>query len=301
MSTIYYKTGSGQPAFTTAAQIGDYVITYALGAAEPTALEIRAPFMQTRADYARPAANTTLSITVDGSARTAYFIDDVEAQDIRGAVKAWTRLWATVPASWSEPGGTYTYAFPAFTAAYALGNTFPISNIVASASNYTVNTNATGISTSDDVYFDLNYVRNAQNYHVTFTTPALSASSGVNVTVPGILPGTGNFSGPTGTVRKGNKGRDLPATDSVDSFVLHDYALSSETTLDTDLPQIKAFAPITAGVPTETQYLVSTTLPSTALYQSMISAGTLIVVQPSDRTRYLGNIYERTTRLVKAK
>jgi hypothetical protein len=33
----------------------------------------------------------------------------------------------------------------------------------------------------------------------------------------------------------------------------------------------------------------------------MISAGTLIVVQPSDRTRYLGNIYERTTRLVKAK
>ena len=71
MSTIYYKTGSGQPAFTTESQIGDYVITYVLGAAEPTALEIRAPFMQTRADYARPAANTTLSITVDGSARTA--------------------------------------------------------------------------------------------------------------------------------------------------------------------------------------------------------------------------------------
>ena len=297
MSSIYQKLGAGQTAFTAEAQDGDYVTEYPLGAAEPTHVLIKAVFKQFRADYTRPAANTTLTY----GGLTAYFIDDVGFTDERGGLCSWTRLWATIPASWSEPGGTYAYAFPAFTAVYSLGNTFPVSNIVANASNYSVNTNATGISTSDDVFFDLNYVRNSQNYHVTFTTPALFASSGVNVTIPGILPGTGSFSGPTGTVRKGNKGRDLPATDSVDSFVLHDYALSSETTLDTDLPQIKAFAPITAGVPTETQYLVSTTLPSTTQYQSMISAGTLIVVQPSDRTRYLGNIYERTTRLVKAK
>ena len=139
MASIYQKLAAGQTAFTAEAQDGDYVIEYPLGPAEPTHIAIKARFKQFRANYARPAANTTLSITVDGSARTAYFIDDVEAQDIRGAVKAWTRLWATVPASWSEPGGTYTYAFPAFTAAYALGNTFPISNIVASASNYTLN------------------------------------------------------------------------------------------------------------------------------------------------------------------
>ena len=297
MSTTYQKLAAGQTAFTAESQEGDYTIEYPLGASEPTHLLIKARFIQLRTSYARPAANTTLSY---GSS-TAYFLDDVDFQDIRGGLQSWTRLWATIPASWSEPGGTYAYAFPAFTAVVTLGNNFPVSAIAASGANYDINTNATGISSGDDVYFDLNYIRNSQNYHVTFTTPVLATSSGVSVTIPALLPGVSTFSTPTGTVRKGNKGRDIPASDTVDSFVLHDYTLSSEATLDNDLPQIKSFSPITAGVPTETQYLNSTTIPSTTLYQSMVSAGTLIVALSSERRRYLGNIYERSTRLVKAK
>ena len=61
MSLPSFITAVGQPAFTTEARVSDYVITQALGANEPTALFIKARYWQTRADYARPAANTTLT------------------------------------------------------------------------------------------------------------------------------------------------------------------------------------------------------------------------------------------------
>jgi len=298
-SAIYEKLGSGQPAFTTATQDGDYTVEYPLGASEPTHLLIRARFKIYRTSYSRPAANTTLTY---GSA-TAYFLDDTDFTDERGGLQSFTRLWATVPASWTEPGGTYAYSFPAFTAATTFGNSFAVTAIAASAAYYVLTTTATGISSADQIYLNLNYVRSAQNYQLTFTTSAVAASSGSSVTVSNILPGQNVFTSVTGTVRKGNRGRGTPTAYSVDSFVVHDYALSSEAAQDTDLPQIPAFSPVSVSLGAsglEVTTLSTGTLPTAANYESMVAAGSFLVALPSERRRYLGNIYERTVRLVRA-
>lgn len=296
---VIFKTAAGQAAFTTETQHGDYAIEYPLGAAEPTALLIKATFWQTRADYARPAVNATLSY----ASRTAYFIDDVDFKDEGGGVQSWTRLWATVPASWSETED-YAYSFPGFVASMAWGTICSLTGIAANGANYVCNTNATGINVADTVYLDANYVRSAQNYHVTFGTPALAVNSGVDITIAGVLPGSNVFSGVTGSIRRGNSGRSVAEVLTVNSRVLNDYALTSESAVNTDLPIIEPLMPTSYGfgsTGSKQTFLTASTVPSVSTYISMIGAGTEFVAEPSTRARYLGNIWVRRTRLVQAR
>ena len=303
MSTVYEKLGSGQTAFASESREGDYVITQALGAREPTALEIRATIVQYRANYARPAANDPLTYDNGaGSDVTAYFVDDVDFQDRGGGLQSWTRIWATIPASYTEPGGTLAYTFPAYIQSIAFGSIISVTGIYQFNTNYTIcNTNANVGAPGTDAFFDLNYIRSNQNYHHTFTTTVLSSTSAY-AGIANVLPGVGTWSGVTGTVRAGQYGRTAPETIEVDSFLIHDFALASDTTVDTLLPQVDKFSPInSSGYEVDILSTGTATTPNSATYSSMIAAGTLIVARRSDRRIYAGNIYERTTLLVKAR
>lgn len=303
MSDVTFFTAAGQPAFTTETCVSDYRITQALGANEPTALQIEADYWQTRADYARPAPNTTL--TYDNGAGgdvTAYFVDDVEFKDLGGGVQSWTRIWATLPATWSEPGGTFAFTFPAYISPIAFGTTYNVTDAYANGNYYNLMSNAAGISAADTFLLDLNYVRSNQNYHCTFQTDAKFAGDGTRVPIAKVLPGDGAFSGVTGTLREVAIGRTTAETLEVDSFLLHEYALADETTVDILLPQVDKFSPVnSSAVEVDTLSTGTATTPNSATYSSMVANGVKIVARRSDRRKYAGNIYERTTLLVAAR
>jgi hypothetical protein len=197
VSTIFEKLAPGQPAFTTEVQQGDYVAERALGANDPTALHIMARFQIYRASYARPAANTTLSY--GGS--TAYFDTDDGFTDLRGGLCEFTRHWYTVPATWQEPGGTFAFTFPAYISPIAFGTLYSVTGANTNGNYYDLATNAANIAAADTFLLDLNYVRNVQNYHVTFQTDAKFAGNGTRVPIAKVLPGSGAFSGVSGTLQ----------------------------------------------------------------------------------------------------
>lgn len=303
MSIIYEGLGGGQTAFSAEVQQGAYIIEQALGANEPTALFIRARFKQYRANYARPAANTALTYDNGaGSDVTAYFVDDTDFQDERGGLQSWTRTWATIPATWQEPGGTFAFTFPAYISPIAFGTLYTVTGANTNGNYYDLLTNAASIAAADTFLLDLGYVRNVQNYHVTFQTDAKFAGNGTRVPIAKVLPGSGAFSGVTGTLQEVRLGRNLPETLEVDSYVIHDYAVADETTADILLPQIARFTPTNnSGYAVEYLSTGLATFPNSATYGSMVAAGTLIAVRPSDRRKYAGNIWERTTLVVAAR
>ena len=298
MSTIFEKLAGGQTAFTSEVQQGDYVIEQSLGANEPTALHIMARFQVYRASYSRPAANTTLSY----GASTAYFDTDDNFTDLRGGLCEFTRHWYTIPATWQEPGGTFAYTFPAYVNGIGWGSTYPVTGIYQYNTNYTI-CNTTGTFTPGvDVYLDVNYIRSNNNYHVAFSTPSLSYSTGTYFSIANVLPGYGTWSSVTGTARGGQTGRSNPEAIEVDSILQHDYALADATSVNQLLPQVDKFSPTdSSGNEVDRLSTGTATTPNSSMYQSMITAGTLIVARRSDLRRYAGNIYERTTLLVKAR
>ena len=95
------------PGFETAVQIGGYVPEYPLGEARPDAVVITAPFMQLRANYARPDPNSRNCAAYP----TAYFCDDRDFRDYGHGLVTWTREWATLPGQWSDYE-SYAFRFP---------------------------------------------------------------------------------------------------------------------------------------------------------------------------------------------
>jgi hypothetical protein len=298
MSTIFEKLAVGQTAFTSEVQQGGYIIDQALGANEPTALHIMARFQIYRASYSRPAANTTLTY----GAQTAYFDNDDSFTDLRGGLCEFTRHWYTIPATWQEPGGTFAYTFPSYVNGIAWGSTYSVTGIYQYNTNVTIcNTSGTFV-TGVDVYLDVNYLRSNQNFHVAFSTPSIGYSGGAYFSIANVLPGHGTWSSVTGTARGGQTGRSNPETIEVDSILQHDYALADPVSVDQLLPQIDKFSPTdSSGNEVDRLSTGTATTPNSSLYQSMITAGTLIVARRSDRRKYAGNIWERTTLLVKAR
>lgn len=255
---------------------------------------VRRTYEGPKATYASLALDTA-----DAEFATAYFVRQGPLVDVDGGCVRYERIFATVPAQWNDHE-EFAFTFPAYIVGIAFGNTFSVTNIAPSAANYVLTTAATGISATDSVYLDLNYIRNVANYHVTAITPAVAATSSVSVTIGGVLPGGGAFSDVVGTLKKGQIGRNAAETLIVGSRLQHDYALSSDTEIDTDLPIIDKFSPRdNAGY--EPATLSGATTPTATRYNGMIDAGTELVAERSTRRRYMGNIYVRITRLVKAK
>ena len=299
MSVTYY-TASTQSSFATAVTVGLPVWDPVLLIPNEKTV-FRQAFMQIAASYAPLALDTPYpaggSYGVP-SVPTYYLVLEDNFTDKSGGLLQWERVYSKVPTSWTD-AEEYVFTFPGFIQNATGGSDYAVTAITASGSNYQLTTSLT-YSVGDSVYLGVQYVRNGITYFTNQQTKVVSGgSSGVTMNVPPIFVGTGTFSSVSGVVNKRATSRVSEVSEVVGSTIVNDYALSSVSALDTDLPIIRQFSPVDAagGV---TNQLNTATIPTAATYAAMINNGTQIAAQNSVRRRFQGNIYVRTTRYVPA-
>lgn len=299
MSVTYYKTSS-QPAFNVAVTSSLPVWENPLPALNQKTV-FRQTFVQTAASYSPLSLDTAYPAAGSygvPSSPTYYLVAEEGFSDVGGGLMQWDRVYARIPSSWSE-GEEFAYTFPAFISSATAGTDQPITSIQDSGSNYLVSSGLS-FNTGDQVHISVSYVRDSATYFVGQYVRIIGGSSGSSALIPGILPGTGVFSSVAGVITKEAPYRVLQKTDTVPSQLVYDYALTSTTAIDSNLPISKQFSPVDA-TGAETTILNTSTKPTAAAYASMINAGSLIVGQDSVRRRWIGNIYERATRYIPAR
>lgn len=298
--TVTYYTAAGQPAFNTVATVGAPVWEKVLPVPNAKVC-FRQRFMQTAASYSPLALDTPYpSDATYGvpTATTYYLVSEENFNDQRAGVLMWERVYCAVPTAWTEPE-EYAYQYPAFSGSQTVGTTYNVTAIAASGTYYSVSSSLT-FSVGDTLFINVAFTRSGIGWRVANYVQALGGVSGTNVLIASIFGGTGAFSSVSGYIGKGTPARSVPKAYVVPSNVLNEYALSSVTALDQTLPLVNAFVVIdNTGIETET--ITGSTIPTNSNYVSMVSSGSQIVAATSNRRRFLGNIYVRSTRYVPAK
>ena len=300
MSVTYYKATS-QPAFNVAVTVGLPVWDVVIPAQNDKVL-FRQPFMQLAASYSPLPLDTPYPAAGAygvPTGATYYLVAEENFADQSGGMLQWERVYAKVPNSWSD-GEEFAYTFPAYLGTASPGSDFTITSISDSGTYYTISSGM-NFSAGDSVFVSVSYVRDSVSYYVGQYTKAAGGSSGTNVLVPAIFPGTGTFGSVGGNVTTEVPYRALEQTLLVTSQMVHDYALTSVTALDGSLPIINEFSPVdTTGAALQFNQLNSSTKPTSSQYAAMVKNQVLIVASSSTRARFYGNIFERVTRYIPA-
>jgi hypothetical protein len=300
MSVTYYKATS-QPAFNVAVTVGLPVWDVVIPAQNDKVL-FRQPFMQLAASYSPLPLNT--AYTAAGSygvptGATYYLVGEENFADQSGGMMQWERVYAKVPNSWSD-GEEFAYTFPAYLNTVSPGSDFAITSISESGTYYTISSGMS-FSAGDSVFVSVSFVRDSVSYYVGQYTKAAGGTSGTNVLVPAIFPGTGSFGSVGGNVTTEVPYRSLEQTILVTSQLVHDYALTSVTAIDGALPIISQFEPVDAtGGALQFNSLNTATKPTGDQYAAMVKNQVLIVGASSTRSRFYGNIFQRVTRYIPA-
>jgi hypothetical protein len=221
---------------------GDFTTATAVGAARKSfpiegrndSVVIEQDFMQALSSFAPLALNTP-----HPDVPTAYLVAETPLQDLGSGIVRWTRVYAQVPATYTEPGGSYAYNYIGF-----------VGNVISQGGEVTLS--VTGRE------------RKVENSSVQITREFFLVGAGQTYTQWQSIPVI------SGQRYYGASGMDT------------DYL--------TDSPPF-----VTATNPTRTDYLALVT--ADAASPSSFS----LVVEDSTVTRWMGNIYMRETRRIKAK
>jgi hypothetical protein len=149
MPEFFFKTAPNQPAFSVETPIRSFEPTRPYPQ-NPSAIIYRTRFMQLRAYYTKPTPNTP-----HPNLPQVYFADDVDFQDRTSGLMEWTRIYSTLPDSWTD-FESYAYNFPGYQAGIGL-NRQPITKTITSrlTEDYflvgTLTNYATNIAGGDDV------------------------------------------------------------------------------------------------------------------------------------------------------
>lgn len=229
---------------------------------------------------------------------SSYLVWQGPLQGIDGGQIRYQRLYSNVPESWVDPGESYGYTFPGYSAG-ASSAAVAVNAIVVSGANLIFTLAATaGASAGDSVSISVTYTRNGKVQAATLTGLAVATTNSSQITLVRTFPGSGAFSSVSGTAAKVIPGATAARTLVGGCRILYDYALSSDSTVNTDLPIFPQFAPLnSAGEATD--ILTSTTTPTATEYRALVNSGGELVAE-CVRKRYLGNIYVRMTRMVPA-
>lgn len=266
-------------------------------------IRISATTFKLAASRADAIAGTAIDITADGSGTLAplpaYLVDHSRLEEVDGGAIRYTRTFANVPDQWSDLE-SFAFLFPGYLAGSA-GTSFSVTSIAPAALGTVIlGTSATGITVGEVCTAGVLYTRGGVKYAQTFQGAATAVSSGASVTLPGTLLGSvGSASAVSGTVVEWTTGRGTAAPLTVGSRLVHDYALTSIASLDSDLPISQQFRPVDSGG-LATDALTASSVPTSAEYASMVANRAEIAGEASIRRRYMGNIYVRATRLVTA-
>lgn len=298
--TVTYYTAAGQPAFNSVVTVGLPQWEKLLPVPNDKVV-FRQRFMQTAASYAPLSydtpypADSTYGVP---TSTTYYLVSEENFTPERGGMMSWDRMYSAVPTSWTD-SEEYAYNYPAFNGSQTVGTTYNVTAITASGTYYSVSSSLT-FSTGDNLFLNVQFVRSSIIWRVANYVQAMGGVSGTNVLISNIFNGSGAFSSLSGSIGKATPARGLPKAYVVPSNIVNDYALSSVTALDSNLPIVQPFAVIdNTGYETDT--ITNLTIPSNASYVSMVATNTQLVAAASSRRRFLGNIFVRSTRYVPAK
>lgn len=235
--------------------------------------------------------------TVHDVESSAYLVDE-QVDEKSPAFVYFRRLFATIPASHTERTSG-TWSFPGFTASGGLeaGKTITAHNDSTQA--FTVA--AHGYSNGDTVIYKIRQESLFGRVYNSQGTTTISSVTTDTFILDGVKLNALPFD--SGTVLRSSipvPARD-PFTSQVDVALEMDYFLpgvtSGITTVD-DITLTQTFRPLDAAGDT-TDTLSATTIPTAAEYFAMVTSGEFIPVE-CDLERYLGNIYRRVTRYVRA-
>lgn len=304
--TVTFYTAAGQPAFNTVATVGAPVWEKVLPVPNQRVV-FRQRFMQTAVAYTPLAYDTPYPADATygvPTATTYYLVSEENFNNERGGIMTWDRVYSAVPTSWTEPE-EYAYTYPAFGGSLPT-TTYAVTAITATSSTFTLSTTIS-FSIGNSIYINVGMTQSTTYFTTSYQASgyfqAVGGTSGSTLQVLNLIPSymTGvAFTSVSGFVGSNGKiGRDLPKTMIIPSNVINDYAFSSTSSLDQNLPLIDAFVVIT-GNGSETDTISDTTFPNNATYSTMVENGSQIVASTSIRRRFLGNIYVRQTRYVTA-
>ena len=147
--TFVYKIAAGQPDFSTEVAIRAFEPERPYPQS-PTLIVYRTRFMQLRAYYTRPTA-----IGVHPDLPQVYFADDIDFQDRPGGLVEWTRVYTTLPISWSNYESD-AYRYPGYLGNLGSGRNPMIWTVTAKVTNdyYAVGTMPTfknNLANYDDI------------------------------------------------------------------------------------------------------------------------------------------------------
>jgi len=231
----------------------------------------------------------------------AFLVKESEPQPLGGGVIKWTRTYSRVPAS-RAIFESYSWTVP------GIGTEAVYSDV-----NITGNSSAAGVTTLTTATSSTATVGDSVLISYTFTDGVTGTQYGRQI-LKGCLTGTSGttikvdlISEPGGTItyntlRKIEPGRD-PYTEEVWSKLQLDYFLPGVSAGIASPEDIPIIAPLDIYDNTgrRTTSFTSTTSPTLTNWRTRVANGELVCVVQSIPRRWMGNIYERATRYVRAK
>lgn len=230
----------------------------------------------------------------------AYLVGESPLEALGGGVVKFTRTYARIPAS-RQRFESYSWTVPGIgsEAVYAAvdissnSNSAGVTTLITDSSSTAVDGDSVLISyTFTDGITGTQYGRDVLRV-------CLPATSGTTVAVDLIAEPGGTIT--YNTLKKVEPGRD-PYTEEVGSLLQLDYFLPGVSSGITTVQDIPLVTPLTIYDNTgrQTTSFTATTSPTLATWRSQVAAGDYICVVRSIPRRWMGNIYERATRYVKA-
>ncbi len=256
---------------------------------EPTHYTWRRRYHINSDNYSRTALDTA-----DAIKTTAYLVDEplLERFD---KVQFFERLFATIPAAWTEYA-SYAYRYPAVTGAVTFGSLVNsgITAALNGSNQLVVTKNSHGLSNGQRVQL---YFTNSYGYASLWSTITSSTSNTFTFAYL-VYPAGTNFSSLTYQTIDSTPGHGI-IDRTPTARIVHDYALPGVTsgiTTAADFQALPVFQVLdsTGNVLEE---LSGSSIPTASAYLAAIDANQYLVAA-SSVGRYLGNILERVTTYV---
>jgi hypothetical protein len=232
--------------------------------------------------------------------KDAYLVSEGPLDALGGGVVKWTRTYARIPAS-RQRFESYSWTVPGIgtEAVYSSVSISSNSSAAGVTTLVTATSSTAGVGDSVLVSYTFTDGVTGTQYGRDVLRTCLSGTSGTTINVDLISEPGGTIT--YNTLKKVEPGRD-PYTEEVGSVLQLDYFLPG-VSAGIDSPQdIPELAPLTIYDNTgrQTASFTATTTPTLATWRSKVAAGEYVCVVRSIPRRWMGNIYERATRYVKA-
>lgn len=252
-------------------------------------------YWQTEADFAPLPLDTPSEDYAD-----AYLVSESALKAIGGGIVEWTRTYSRIPLS-RQRFESYSWTVPGI-GSEAVYSSVNISSTSSAAGVTTITTASSSTATVGDsvqVSYTFTDGVTGTQYGRSVLRICLTGTSGTTVKVDLIAEPGGTIT--YQTLKKVEPGRD-PYTEEVGSLVQLDYFLPGVSAGIATVQDIPLVEPVTIYDNTgrQTTSFAATTSPTLATWRGYVAAETYICAVRSIPRRWMGNIYERATRYVKA-